>query len=235
MRVDQRPYLAAMLFAAAILSAAHLAAQDAAPPAASGTDSAMPAVQPCSTSPLSRIGGDVSSPIVLFHVDPQFSEQARAAKFGGVVLVNLTLDICGRPQNVHVLRGVGMGLDESAVNAVKQYMFKPAMEDGKPVPVQLNVEVNFQIFQPPPPVVLHSVPLELTEEARQNKVSGTILVALTVDTHGNPQNVHVLRGVGMGMDERAVEAVKQYRFEPFVEDGQAVAKATTLQLKFDAK
>jgi protein TonB len=47
---------------------------------------------------------------------------------------------------VHTLRGVGMGLDEKAVEAVKQYRFKPAMEGGKPVPVELNVEVNFQIF-----------------------------------------------------------------------------------------
>ena len=50
------------------------------------------------------------------------------------------------PQNVHVLHGVGMGLDEKAVEAVKQYRFKPAKENGKPVAVEMNVEVNFQIF-----------------------------------------------------------------------------------------
>ena len=64
----------------------------------------------------------------------------------GIVLVNLIVDQNGMPQNVHVLRGVGMGLDEKAVEAVKQYRFKPAREDGKPVAVELNVEVNFQIF-----------------------------------------------------------------------------------------
>ena len=48
--------------------------------------------------------------------------------------------------HVHVIRGVGMGLDDKAVEAVKQYKFKPAMENGKPVLVELNVEVNFQIF-----------------------------------------------------------------------------------------
>jgi protein TonB len=64
----------------------------------------------------------------------------------GVVLVNLIVDQQGRPVNVHVLRGVGMGLDDKAVAAVKQYRFKPAREAGKPVAVELNVEVNFQIF-----------------------------------------------------------------------------------------
>ena len=95
---------------------------------------------------LRKIGGGVSSPVVIFQVDPEFSEEARRAKFMGVVLVNLIVDPQGRPVNVHVLRGVGMGLDGKAVDAVKQYKFKPAMENGKPVAVELNVEVNFQIF-----------------------------------------------------------------------------------------
>jgi protein TonB len=50
------------------------------------------------------------------------------------------------PQNVHVLRGVGMGLDQKAVEAVRQYRFKPAIAEWKPVPVELNVQVDFQIF-----------------------------------------------------------------------------------------
>ncbi len=95
---------------------------------------------------LRKIGGGVSTPEVIFKVDPEFSEEARKAKFMGVVLVNLIVDQQGRPQNVHVLRGVGMGLDGKAMEAVKQYKFKPAMEGGKPVPVELNVEVSFQIF-----------------------------------------------------------------------------------------
>jgi protein TonB len=95
---------------------------------------------------LKRIGGGVSRPELLFQVDPEFSEEARKAKFMGTVLVDLIVDTQGRPQNVHVVRGVGMGLDEKAVEAVRQYKFKPAMESGKPVPVEMNVEVNFQIF-----------------------------------------------------------------------------------------
>ncbi len=84
--------------------------------------------------------------MVIYQVDPEFSEEARKAKFMGVVTVNLIVNAQGMPQNVRVLRGVGMGLDEKAVEAVRQYKFKPAMEGGKPVPVELNIEVNFQIF-----------------------------------------------------------------------------------------
>ncbi len=79
-------------------------------------------------------------------MEPEFSEEARKAKVAGNVLVNLWVDTNGLPSHVRVIRGVGMGLDEKAIEAVKQYKFKPAMEGGKPVLVELNIEVNFQIF-----------------------------------------------------------------------------------------
>jgi protein TonB len=93
-----------------------------------------------------RIGGGVSAPQVIYSVEPEFSEEARKAKFAGNVLVNLWVDTSGMPSHVRVIRGVGMGLDEKAREAVMQYRFKPAMENGKPVLVELNIEVNFQIF-----------------------------------------------------------------------------------------
>jgi protein TonB len=95
---------------------------------------------------LRRIGGGVSAPIVLFAPVPEFSEEARKAKVSGNVLVYLQVDELGRPMHIRVLRGIGMGLDEKAIEAVRQYRFKPALEDGKPVPVELQVEVNFNIY-----------------------------------------------------------------------------------------
>jgi periplasmic protein TonB len=93
-----------------------------------------------------QVGGSVRPPIAIYTPDPEFSEEARKAKFSGNVVVSLIVDRDGKPRNVHVLRGVGMGLDEKAVEAVQQYKFKPALQNGKPVAVYLNVEVNFQIF-----------------------------------------------------------------------------------------
>jgi protein TonB len=93
-----------------------------------------------------RIGGGVSAPMLIYSVDPEFSEEARRTKTAGNVLVNLWVDEKGNPTHVHVLRGIGMGLDEKAVAAVKQYRFRPAMENGKPVLVEMNVEVTFTIF-----------------------------------------------------------------------------------------
>ena len=93
-----------------------------------------------------RVGGSVSAPVLIYSVEPEFSEEARKAKVAGNVLVNLWVDTNGLPEHVHVIRGVGMGLDEKAIEAVKQYKFRPAQENGRPVLVELNVEVNFQIF-----------------------------------------------------------------------------------------
>jgi periplasmic protein TonB len=95
---------------------------------------------------LRHVGGGVSPPIPIYTPEPEFSEEARKAKFAGDVIVSLYVDQQGRPVNVRVIRGAGMGLDEKAIEAVKQYKFKPAMENGKPVMVDLNVVVNFQIF-----------------------------------------------------------------------------------------
>ena len=93
-----------------------------------------------------KIGGGVSAPVLIYSAAAEYTEQAKKDKVGGTVLVNFWVDEQGMTKHVHVRRGVGDGLDEKAVEAVKQYRFKPAMEGGKPVLVELNSEVNFKIF-----------------------------------------------------------------------------------------
>ena len=93
-----------------------------------------------------RPGGGVSQPKLLSSVDPEFSDEARRQKYQGIVALSIIVDAQGNPQHIRILRQLGMGLDEKAVEAVKQYKFKPATKDGKPVPVEINIEVNFQLF-----------------------------------------------------------------------------------------
>ncbi len=93
-----------------------------------------------------QVGGGVSAPKLIYQPEAEFSEEARKAKVTGNVLVSLIVDESGNVIRAHVLKGVGMGLDEKALEAVRQYRFKPALENGKPVKVEVNVEVNFQIF-----------------------------------------------------------------------------------------
>jgi TonB family protein len=95
---------------------------------------------------LYHVGGGVTAPQLTFAPDPEFSDEARRAKFQGICVVSVVVDAQGSPQRVQVVRHLGMGLDEKAVAAVKQYRFKPATLDGKPVPVEVNIEVTFRIY-----------------------------------------------------------------------------------------
>lgn len=96
---------------------------------------------------LYRIGGGVSAPVAIFTPEAEFSDEARRAKYQGVCLISLIVDAQGNPQNPRVIRPLGMGLDEKALEAVRKYKFKPAMKDGHiPVPVMITVEVNFRLY-----------------------------------------------------------------------------------------
>jgi TonB family protein len=66
--------------------------------------------------------------------------------YEGVCVLKLVVDADGMPQNIKVVRPVGMGLDEKAIAAVRQWTFSPALKDGEPVAVQIDVEVNFHLY-----------------------------------------------------------------------------------------
>jgi TonB family protein len=95
---------------------------------------------------LYHVGGGVSPPVLIYSVDAEFSDEARRAKYQGVSVVSLIVDTHGMPQRIRVVRKLGMGLDEKAVEAVKQYRFKPSVYQGHPVPVEITIEVNFHIY-----------------------------------------------------------------------------------------
>jgi TonB family protein len=96
---------------------------------------------------LYHVGGGVSAPVALNSVEAEFSDEARRAKYQGVCLIQMIVDAQGNPQNPRVVRALGMGLDEKALEAVRKYKFRPAMKDGRtPVPVMITVEVNFRLY-----------------------------------------------------------------------------------------
>jgi protein TonB len=93
-----------------------------------------------------RVGNGVRAPVLTHEEEAEFSEEARKAKFSGNVMVSMVVDENGNPKSVRVIRGVGMGLDEKALEAARLYKFKPALKDGKPVKVLISLEINFQIY-----------------------------------------------------------------------------------------
>jgi TonB family protein len=93
-----------------------------------------------------RVGGGVSAPKAIFSPDPEYSEEARKAKYQGTCVLGLVVGPDGRPRDIHVLRSLGLGLDEKAMEAVKNWRFDPAVKDGKAVAVQISVEVDFRLY-----------------------------------------------------------------------------------------
>ena len=92
-----------------------------------------------------RVGGDVKPPVVLSSADPEYTKEANKAKLQGVVLLAIVVDVDGLPKNIRVLRPLGKGLDEKAVEAVSRWKFKPATKKGQYVPAAINIEVSFNL------------------------------------------------------------------------------------------
>jgi periplasmic protein TonB len=93
-----------------------------------------------------KVGGDVTAPELRVQVDPEYPEKARVQRLQGAVLLSIEVWPDGHAHNVHVERGLGLGLDERAVEAVKKWEFEPGTKDGQPVRVVCRVEVIFQLF-----------------------------------------------------------------------------------------
>jgi len=90
--------------------------------------------------------GAVTSPVLLFKVEPEFSEEARRAKHQGVVILYGEVGTDGRLRNVRVVSSLGLGLDEKAITAVRQWRFRPGFRDGRPVVAAATIEVNFHLL-----------------------------------------------------------------------------------------
>jgi protein TonB len=93
-----------------------------------------------------RVGGGVSAPKEIYAPEPEYSEEARKVKHMGVVVLQLIVGSDGNPRDIRVVRTLGLGLDEKAIEAVKKWRFEPAKKDGKPVAALVSVEVDFHLY-----------------------------------------------------------------------------------------
>jgi len=201
------------------------------------------AQQPAAQSGVYRIGGGVSAPSVSEKREPQYTEEARIAKLQGTVVLSLVVGADGRAGNFHVVRSLGMGLDEKAIEAVSEWRFKPGMKEGQPVSVFANLEVNYRLL-------LDSRAWHLTRaacnlpagasrpiliKARYPPSSGpeegaTVSLALDVDETGFPQNVHVEKSSDGKWEAEVTNMVTyDWRFSAALKDGNPVTAPCMLE------
>jgi TonB family protein len=93
-----------------------------------------------------RPGRGVTPPRPIYSPDPEFSEEARKAKYQGTCTLMIVVSTDGKPTNIRVVNSLGMGLDEKAIETVRTWRFEPGQKDGHPVNVEMAVEVDFHLY-----------------------------------------------------------------------------------------
>jgi TonB family protein len=93
-----------------------------------------------------RVGGGVLAPKLVYDPEPEYSEEARKAKYQGTCVLSVIVGPDGLAHEIKVTNTLGLGLDEKAIEAVRKWRFEPAMKDGKPVNVLISVQVNFRLY-----------------------------------------------------------------------------------------
>jgi protein TonB len=91
-------------------------------------------------------GHRITAPQLIYKVEPEFSEEARKAKFSGMVILAIEVDATGHARGIRVIQSPGLGLEQKAIDAVTRWRFRPGYQDGKPVVTTATVEVNFRLL-----------------------------------------------------------------------------------------
>ena len=89
--------------------------------------------------------GTVKDPVAIVEVKPGYSDEARRARYEGDTFLSVDVDARGRPKNVRPVRPLGLGLDEEAIKALRQWRFRPATKDGEPVEKTIFIEIDFRL------------------------------------------------------------------------------------------
>jgi TonB family protein len=90
--------------------------------------------------------GSLTEPVLLWKVDPEYSEEARKAKLQGVVMVRAVIDARGQVRDIAVTQGLGLGLDDRAIAAVQKWKFRAAMRNGRPVATSALIQLTFRLL-----------------------------------------------------------------------------------------
>jgi len=191
------------------------------------------------------VGDDVKAPVPIVHVNPQYPEEARQQHISGMVVLETVIDHTGAVRDIKVLKGLPNGLSEAAVTAVKQWVFKPGTMNGEAVDVLFNLTINFKLdkndtYDGPirvggdviAPVVMERVEPVYTDEARKKGISGIVIVEAVIGRDGLVKKVTVLKPLPYGLDQAAVDAVKQWKFKPGTLEGKPVDVIYTLTVNF---
>ncbi|HMF00984.1 MAG TPA: M56 family metallopeptidase [Terriglobia bacterium] len=218
-----------------------------------------PAATPESTAQRTRIGNGnaipnsaLIPPQVLEPSKPDYTQEGVEANIEGTVTLEGHVDIKGEVSRLRVIKGLGYGLDQKAIDAVLGWKFRPALRNGAPVEAITQIEVDFRIpawyravsTEEPavriapgitPPTVISRVEPQYTPEARAAKYRGTVVVAATIHKDGTLTVNEVIQELDYGLTPNAIEALEQWKFKPGMRNGEPVPVSLKIEVNFNLK
>ncbi len=228
------------------------------PLAQNGRDTKAP--QGTTSEQVYEIGNGVSSPVPIRQQDPTYTHAAMEAKVQGEVQLSGIVESNGLLDQIHVTRSLDTvyGLDQAGIDAAKKWIFKPAMKDGRPVPVRVQLILEFRLSAGPPtttqapeddfakgayiastaglvlPSPVRQIDPEYTPEAMDQKIQGTVMIEIVVAPDGTVARARVVRSLDKtyGLDASALAAAKEWTFKPGTLKGQPVPVLTELAMEF---
>jgi len=221
------------------------------------TDTANPELANLVPQEQDKKGRDVIPSKLIRKVEPVYPDEAWKAGIEGTVTLEATTDNFGRVQKVQVLKSVPE-LDQAAVDAVKMWVYEPMIIDGKPYGVTFTVTCRFSLVnklgksfeggvteegqKPPvraigdikPPKLIKKVEPVYPDEAREADIEGVVIVEATTDIYGRVVKTKILRSIPE-LDQAAMDAVKQWVYEPMIIDEKPIGVIFTVTVNFRKK
>ena len=190
-----------------------------------------------------RVGGDVSAPIIVWKVEPKYTEEARKAGVGSKVVATIVVREDGTPTKVRVARGAGFGLDEKAIEAIEAWHFKPSMKGDVPVPMFATVEVNFHLLNTDHKDQIARLNFTLAQGASRPELKSgeipanpsspgdqSLRIRLQVTADGKPQKLTVLDSTDQKWEQAVLRKLNSWRFYPSMLQGSAVEAEGVFEL-----
>jgi TonB family protein len=211
---------------------------------------ALTVVIPIAAMQVSSIPGRPLPIVDQYTTPPLYSDEARSQAIEGKVTVEVTVTPDGKARALQVVRGLGHGLDQNALVAVRDWHFVPATLNGRPIEVTTQVDVEFSLKNAElneliandmatrigpgvtPPQVVHRADPVYPSDMTSAKPEGSVVLDAVIPENGIPHVIRVIRSLDWQFDEIAINALKEWRFSPAIKDGEPVKVRMNVAVEF---
>ncbi|HYR88726.1 MAG TPA: M56 family metallopeptidase [Terriglobia bacterium] len=203
----------------------------------------------------SETPGSVQTPpeVAVYNAPPLYSDEARRRGIEGTVTAEVQVDASGRVSGLRVVRGLGFGLDQNALLAVRDWQFRPGTRNGSPVEMTTHVGVEFDLrneelneliandmahrvgLDVSPPRIIYRVEPQYSDSAKSEQITGAVVLDLMVREDGVPNVLRVVRSLRSDLDENAINALEQWRLSPAMKDGMPVKVRVNVEVHFNLR